>query len=58
MKIAQLLVGLDQYLHVDNAISNSHKEADRILLNWLMQILIDDDNFDEERNRVLIPLLD
>ena len=58
MKIAQLLVGLDQYLHVDNAISHIHKEADRILLNWLMQILIDDDNFDEERNRVLIPLLD
>ena len=40
MKIAQLLVGLDQHLHVDNAISHVHKEADRILLDYFLHILI------------------
>ena len=56
MKIAQLLVGLDQHLHVDNAISHVHKEADRILLDYFLHILIDYDSFDEERNGLLIPL--
>ena len=44
MKIAQLLVGLDQHLSVDNAISHVHKEADRTpfrlifkYINWLWQ---------------------
>ena len=32
-EIVQLLVGLDQHLHVDKAISHVHKEAEYYLLN-------------------------
>ena len=47
MKISQLFVVLDQHLQVDNSISHIHKE-----------MTIDDDNFDEEMNELLIPLQD
>ena len=32
-EIVQLLIGLDQHLHVDNGISHVHKEAEYYLLN-------------------------
>ena len=58
MKISQLLIGLDQHLHVDNAASHVHKKADRILLDYFLHISNDYDSFDEERNGLLIPLRD
>ena len=32
-KIVQLLIGLDQHLHVNNVISHVRKEANRVLLD-------------------------
>ena len=58
MKIAQLLVRLEQHLHVHNAITHVHKEAVGILLDYFLHILIDYDSFDKERNGFLIPLRD
>ena len=55
-KIIQLLVGFDQHLHVGNEISHVRKKADRILLDKLLYILIDNGNFDEEKNGLLILL--
>ena len=45
-KTVQLLVELDQYSHLDNAILHVQKMEYNTRLNQFLYILFDDDNFD------------
>ena len=41
-KTVQLLVEFDQHSHVDNDIFQVHKVEDNTLLNWFLDILLED----------------
>ena len=57
-KTVQFLVEFNQHSHVDSIIKQVHKVKDNTLLNYFLHIIFGNDNFDEERNKLLIPLQD